>query len=402
MTDDRRPVSPAASRYVERVRDDQPERWLKHRPLLERFDIELTERCNNNCIHCYINLPMANRAAREREMPADRVKAILTEAAGLGCVAVRFTGGEPLLREDFEDLYLFARRLGMKVSLATNARLITPGLADLFARVPPREPVEVTVYGMRADSCDAVTRVPGSHAEARRGIELLTARGVPVVIKGAVLPPNLGELDEIETWTASLPAVEQPPAFTMFFDLRGRRDSDARNRRIAGLRVSPEAGVALLNRHRERYLGDMRQFCAKFIGPPGDRLFTCGAGHGTCVDAYGRAQACLLLRHPATVYDLANGTLREALTVFFPRLREMKAANPDYLARCARCFLRGLCEQCPAKSWGEHGTLDTPVEYLCEVAHAQARDLGLLAEGEQAWEVTDWRGRVERLKTDED
>jgi hypothetical protein len=45
----------------------------------------------------------------------------------------------------------------------------------------------------------------------------------------------------------------------------------------------------------------------------------------------------------------------------------------------------------------EHGTLDTPVNYLCDVAHAQARYLGLIGEQEQAWEVTDWRERVERF-----
>ena len=53
-----------------------------------------------------------------------------------------------------------------------------------------------------------------------------------------------------------------------------------------------------------------------------------------------------------------------------------------------------MCEQCPAKSWMEYGTLDTPVEYHCRVAHARARDLGLLGENEQGWEVADWQGRV--------
>ncbi|MCK7525099.1 MAG: hypothetical protein MZV64_49580 [Ignavibacteriales bacterium] len=92
---------------------------------------------------------------------------------------------------------------------------------------------------------------------------------------------------------------------------------------------------------------------------------------------------------PATVYDLAAGSLREAVTEFLPRLRETRAADPAYLERCARCFLRGLCEQCPAKSWAEHGTLDTPVEYFCGVAHAQAVAAGLLEPGEKAWAVGD-------------
>ncbi len=127
-------------------------------------------------------------------------------------------------------------------------------------------------------------------------------------------------------------------------------------------------------------------------------LFSCGAGHGACVDSYGVLQPCMMLRHPDAVYDLAKGSLKDAITNFFPRMREMKANNPDYLARCARCFLKGLCEQCPAKSWMEHGTMDTPVEYLCQVAHMRAQDLGLLKDGEKAWKVEDWRERVRSMK----
>jgi hypothetical protein len=61
----------------------------------------------------------------------------------------------------------------------------------------------------------------------------------------------------------------------------------------------------------------------------------------------------------------------------------------------------GLCEQCPSKSWMEHGTLDTPVEYLCEVAHAQTRYLGLLEGGEKAWQIDNWKERVEVFSFEE-
>ncbi len=106
-------------------------------PRLGSLDIELTERCNNDCIHCCINLPANDRDAKAKEMTTGQIKGILTQAAQLGCLRVRFTGGEPLLRPDFEQLYLFARRLGKKVLIFTNGRLITPQLADLLARIPP-------------------------------------------------------------------------------------------------------------------------------------------------------------------------------------------------------------------------------------------------------------------------
>ena len=383
--------------YVARLNAAQHPLWTDRAPLLGMLDLELTERCNNNCIHCCINLPQDDVRAQARELTTPEIKDILTEAAALGALHLRFTGGEPLLRDDFVDLYLGARRLGLKVMLFTNARLINPELAGLFARIPPLEKVEVTVYGMKRESYEAVSRVPGSYDEFRRGVELLQENRVPFIVKGALLPPNRTEVQALDTWAAALPAMDGLPFYSMFFDLRSRRDSPAKNRLIRSLRAAPADWLAMADRDRH-FRHHMRQFCAKCMGPPGDRLFSCGAGCNVCVDSYGMVQPCLLLRHPATGYDLKGGSLKDALTNFFPRLRaQTRAANPDYLARCARCFLKGLCEQCPAKSWAEHGTLDTPVEYFCRVAHAQARYLGLLQEGESAWDIEDQQERLARI-----
>lgn len=363
-----------------------------------RLDMELTERCNNNCTHCYVNLPVNEQAARQKEMSTAQVQDILLEAVSLGCLTVRYTGGEPLLRDDFETLYLFARRLGLRVLLFTNATPLTPHLVDLMARFPPLEKIEISVYGMSRKSYEAVSRVPGSFEAAWRGIRLLQERNVPFVVKSALLPPNMGEIEQFEDWAAAIPWMDKPPAHSMFFDLRTRRDSEAKNRLIRRQRFSPEDGLRVLTRRPEQFLKSMREFCGKFMSPPGDKLFSCGSGvGGACVDAYGYLQPCMLLRHPDAVYDLRNGSLRDAMTRFFPELREMTTTNADYLARCARCFLKGLCEQCPAKSWSEHGTLDTPVEYVCDVAHAQARYLGLLGDSERGWEVADWKERIERF-----
>jgi radical SAM protein with 4Fe4S-binding SPASM domain len=364
---------------------------------LGQLDIELTERCNNNCLHCCINLPAADAEARAREMTADQVGDILRQAAGLGCMQVRFTGGEPLVRPDFEELYLSARRLGMKVLLFTNACLITPHLADLFTRIPPLELIEITVYGMCGESYEAVTRAPGSFAQFRQGVNLLLERRVPFIVKSALLPPNRREIDVFEAWAKTISWMIGPPVYSMLFDLRNRRDDADKNRLIESLRPSPQEVLAVLTRDEQAYRREMAEFAAKFMKPYGDKIFACGAGHGMCIDAYGRAQPCMGIRSPELTCDVAgagsNVSLREALDSF-ARLAELHAANPDYLRRCAVCILKGLCEQCPAKSWAEHGNLDTPVEYLCEVAHAQARYLGWLDENAKGWEVGDRRSAV--------
>jgi len=159
--------------YYVKVRIDEAKAWERKRPVLGTLDIELTERCNCNCIHCYINLPADDWNTKQRELSTDEVQGILREAASLGCLRIRFTGGEPLLREDFADIYMFARRLGLRVALFTNATLITPELSKLLASTPPLEPIEVTVYGMERGSYESVTRASGSFEAMWRGINLL-------------------------------------------------------------------------------------------------------------------------------------------------------------------------------------------------------------------------------------
>ena len=390
-------MSRATAAYTKRVSAARAGLWPEKRPLLEFLDIELTERCNNDCVHCSINRPAADHEAARREMGTARVVGILEEAASLGCLTVRFTGGEPLLREDFGLIYLAARRLGLKVLLFTNATLITRRLAALFARVPPLERIEVSVYGMTRQTYEAATRNPGSYAALRRGLELLDQCGVRYAVKGAVLPTNRHEMGEFDAWASSLTGMDGPPSYVTVFDLRSRRDAE-KNGLIRRLRLSPREIVRLQARWGEAFSRDMLRICGSFSRAEGARLFSCISGGGKAsVDAYGFFQHCLLLRHPDTVCDLAEGGLRRALTEFLPRLRRLEARNAEYLARCGRCFLKGFCEQCPARSWSEHGTLDTPVDYLCEIAHVQAVAIGVLGEGEKAWEVADGERRAARL-----
>jgi len=372
------------SKYIRYI--THPEKILNSH--LGSLDIELTERCNNNCIHCCINLPVNDQSAKEREMSTGQIKAILQEAADMGCFQVRFTGGEPLLRDDFEELYLFARSKGLKVLIFTNARLITPHLADLLKRIPPLVRMEISVYGMHPDSYDAVSRCPGSFDQFWRGVNLLLDHGVPFIVKSAFLPPNKPEIDEFEAWAKTIPWMDKPPSYSIFFDLRNRRDDPKKNQLIKFLRLTPEEGISFLTRNAKAYLKTSQEFACKFMGPSGNNLFTCDAGHGMCIDAYGRAQACLSLRAPELTVDVLNEGDHPLETALerFSHLGELKATNPDYLRRCAVCFLKGFCEQCPAKSWTEHGNLDTPVEYLCHVAHANARWMGWLGSNEYAWE----------------
>lgn len=364
---------------------------------LGKLDLELTERCNNNCLHCGINRSSSS-AVIKKELTTHQLQAILREAASLGCLTVRFTGGEPLLRCDFSELYVFARKLGLRVILFTNATLITARLADLFARIPALAPIEVSVYGMSKASYEAVTQTHGSFAAFRKGVCLLLERKIPFIVKGVLLPHNKGDVAACERWAMAKVGMDSRPSFSAVLDKHFRRDA-AKNRLICALRSAPKKVAQFYLRHSQRERKMMRQFLAKFCRLPEEKLFTCGAGIGSgCVTAYGKFQPCLTLRDPDWTYDLNKGSLEDALKNFFPGLCTLKAQNPRYRLRCARCFLKSLCEQCPAKSWLEHGTLDTPVEYYCAITHERARSLGIIRAHEKTWNIVDWHARIQRFK----
>ena len=83
---------------------------------LYSFNIELTARCNNNCRHCYINLPADDAAAQAQELTIDEIAHIADQALEMGAVWVMLTGGEPLLRPDFAEIYLLLKRLTTKAA----------------------------------------------------------------------------------------------------------------------------------------------------------------------------------------------------------------------------------------------------------------------------------------------
>ncbi|MQY69732.1 MAG: radical SAM protein [Firmicutes bacterium] len=374
--------------YTRRINLDCFPLWekMKGKGLLSQVSMELTERCNNNCIHCYVNLPIDDEEAKQKEITFAEIRKTVDEAAKMGCLFWYFTGGEPLLREDFSDIYLYLKRKGMRVTLFTNAILIDSEIARLFKKYPPQN-LEVSTYGLSQKTYEAVTRNPGSFDAFMQGINLLKENNIPFTLKTAVLQQNFHEIEKMRDFAQSL--TGEPLGVVLKLNLGSRFNGGSKRNFIKRLRLSPGKIMEVLKQDEESYRKDIERFCQKFLGvPKDDQLFICGAGVGGChIDAYNNFQLCMLLRHPDCVYSLRKGSFKEAWEKFVPQVREIRANNKKYQNKCQRCFLKSLCEQCPAWSWMEHGVLDEPVEYLCQIAHTEAVWLGLLREGEKAWEV---------------
>jgi radical SAM protein with 4Fe4S-binding SPASM domain len=340
------------------------------------FDLETTARCNLNCRHCYINLPAGDRAARRRELRAEEIERVGAEAVSLGAVWCLVTGGEPLLRRDFFDVYLALRRKGLLVSVYTNATLVSREHAEFFHKYPPRD-IEVTVYGVTARTYEGVTRVPGSFAAFRKGLDLLLESGIKVRLKAMALRSNFKELSAIARFCRA--RTKDYFRFDPFLHYRFDRDA-ARNVEIESERLTPAEVVSIERRDRERRRA-MEEYCRQFIVPglaDSDcrHIFRCDAGRRNFVvgdDGYFRL--CASLHHPDFLYDLRGGGLTEAWYDFVPEVLARTSNRKEYLERCARCPIINLCLWCPAHAYLETGVLDLPVDKFCLLAHARAEAL---------------------------
>jgi len=357
---------------------------MKSRRKVFSFDLEITARCNNDCPHCYINLPAGDRAAQEQELTPAEIGRIADEAVALGAVWVLMTGGEPLLREDFAEIYLLLKKKGLLVSVFSNATMVRQEHVELFRKYPPRD-IEVSVYGATKETYEKVTRRPGSFAAFQQGLRLLTDSGVRVRLKAMALRSNHHELAAISEFCRA--HTKDYYRFDPLLHLRFDGDA-SRNAGILAERLTPEEIVAVERADSERF-GALEKNCGKLINEEFchtgcDHLFHCGAGNGSFSVSYdGRFRLCSSLWVPETMYDLRTGTLQEAWENTVPRVRDLRSKNPEFLNTCRKCPLINLCLWCPAHAYLETGAMDTRVEYFCQVAHARAAALGYIKPDKQ-------------------
>lgn len=341
---------------------------------LVAFDSELTARCNNDCSHCYINLPAFDKEAKKKELTLAQISNIADQAVELGALWCLITGGEPLLREDFFDVYMTLKEKGLLVSVFTNACLVTQKHAELFKKYPPRD-IEVTVYGVTKETYEKISRKSGSFDAFMRGLDILMGTGISIRFKTMALKSNLHELQKI----AEFCRKRTKDYFRFDPQLHLRFDRNAgRNKLIKAERLSPEEVVAVEKADDERF-GALKKGCDKLIfsqaeGHICDHLFHCGAGNGSFNLSYdGYFRLCSSLWHPDTIYDLNNGTLREAWEKFVPKVRDMRSKNKEFLKKCRKCNIINLCLWCPAHAYLETGEMDAVVDFFCTIAHARAK-----------------------------
>ncbi len=339
----------------------------EHVPVSGQLD--LTYRCGFRCIHCYAGAERDEAPGRTRpEMTTGEVLALLEEAVDAGCLNLLFSGGDPILRPDFPDVYRGARGLGLVVTVFTNGTLVSPRVLEALAGAPPHL-VEVSLYGATPSTCEAVTSVPDAFGRCIDGVRRLLAAGLQVGLKAMVLRQTEAEIPAM----ADL-ARELGVPFRIDPGVTARLDGD---RTPLELRVEPGSAVALEVADAEavRKLGDYFERVRK--APATDALYRCGAGRvGFHVDPWGELRPCVYSR------GIAFDARRLGFVEAWRRAGEAIAAlRSDPAAPCTACEARALCGCCPPQVTLETGSFDEPSQFLCELGRLRLAAVRSAARG---------------------
>jgi len=331
--------------------------------------IELTFRCNLKCAHCYCSLPANDKRILDSELTTGEWFRVIDEIAEQECFWLLLTGGEPLIRKDFKDIYTYAKTKGMLITLFTNGTLITPEIADFLAEYPPFL-VEITVYGATPKTYEKITQTPGSFSRCINGINLLLERKIPLQLKTMAMKANYAEFNAIKAFCENL-------GMKFRFDphIEPRRDGSLSP---CGERLSPEEVVELdiadeqrVQKFREGYYEEAKRSSGR--SQTQDNLYGCDAGVDMfSINPYGQMQICQSV--PAPSCDLREVSFAHGWKDIFPRIKSIsrKKESP-----CRGCEKRMLCAYCPAWAERESGNPEDAIEYLCRIASLRQEAFGL-------------------------
>ncbi|MDR1701290.1 MAG: radical SAM protein [Sporomusaceae bacterium] len=170
------------------------------KPALEFLWLELTNACNNRCLHCYSESAPANVSDT---LPHERWLSLIKEAKEAGATAIQFIGGEPLLYPKWQELVKKAAAENYEqIEIFTNATLIKDQDIEFFR--DHKISIATTIYADTAPVHDAVTLNPGSFAKTRAAIDKILAAGIPLRIASVIMKRNEGEAENIMALCRSL------------------------------------------------------------------------------------------------------------------------------------------------------------------------------------------------------
>lgn len=342
---------------------------VQGRPLISSLQFELSSRCNERCIHCYIPNDKKNKGF---DMPTAKVKSILDEFAAMGGIHVTLSGGEAFLHKDIIEIAEYCREKDLKITILSNLISLKDEQIERLKKVN-LSLIQVSLYSMDPEIHDFITTVKGSFEKSKAAIEKLVAADIPVQISCPVMKANRKGYDKVLEYAKSLKIKAQTDYIMM-----ARSDLDTEN--LAN-RLSLEETEELLRdiiehdvQYRESTLqqlpisDEIKFDLERFKKQP-----VCGVGYDNCcITANGDVYPCAGWQD----YVLGN-VYKQSLQDIWEnseRVKELRKVTQASFPQCLECEARDYCARCLVRNYNESGgDMFAVNHHFCDVAFLNKR-----------------------------
>ncbi len=328
--------------------------------------LNLTERCNLGCAHCYLDAKVMKKGAVD-ELSTGELLGVIDSIAQIGPeTMIVLTGGEPLLRPDIETLAAHASGLGLMVVVGSNGLMATP------ERISALQAAGVAGIGLSLDSLnpdchDRFRGRKGAWIKTMNAIDVCKAADMPFQIHFSVTDETADEIDAMVSFARDSGALVLN-VFFMVCTGRGEKYSD----------ISPQKYEQVLRRVARAAKDEQRLMVRAKCAPHFKRIAvemdpewpitaTHGYDAGGCIAAthYARVTpngvvtACPFMGKPAG--DVREKSFAEIWS-HSAHFQELRA--PKLEGRCGICEYQVLCGGCRARPLARDGNL-MGEDFLC-------------------------------------
>lgn len=353
----------------ERIRQDTETFLLEHdenKPRLASLEFEITSRCNERCIHCYI--PNGKKDTGF-DMSFDKFKYILDQFASMGGIHVTLSGGEALLNKDIVKMLRYCREKDLMISLLTNLTYMRDELIPILKDVNVSL-VQVSLYSMNPSIHDTITTVKGSFVKTKAAIEKLHDADVPVQISCPLMKANKEGYDKVLQYAKSLRMSAQTDYIMM-----GESNFDTSN--LAN-RLSLDETAKVIEdilEYDQDYQQEMEEIepVSSIDMEEYKNMPLCGAGiNDLCVTVNGDIYPCSGWQ-AYVVGNVYHNTLRD-IWEKSPKLEAVRRVKRKDFPKCITCEAKDFCNMCLVRNYNEsHGDMFKINNHFCKVAFLNKR-----------------------------
>jgi len=321
--------------------------------------VDLTYRCNLNCVHCYCK----GSEGKSEELNTSGWKSILNKLHKAGCLMLTFTGGEPLFREDFLEIYLYAKKLGFITNIFSNGCLIDKKIFNYLLKYPPYC-IEITLNGIHKRIYESITRVEGSFHKIMSAIRLLSSSNLRVVFKSNCLTLNKHEIKDIYIFLKK--RFNNNSQFKYSSIVLPRINGD---KTPCKYRISYEEMNNISKSNPEFYSSHKSNFCAGPLKLNRDKkfLYQCNSWMDSFyINPFGFLKFCEFSNKFTT--DLKENDLRQAFIKNFNCISK-QLFNKNF--SCRDCKMRTHCGWCPSYAFLETGSEESPIKFFCKFTQSK-------------------------------